>query len=424
VRVALRTLLGPGVDMPTGDLLHFITRLLVLLTTCTERRFAEYEPQGWWEFAGAEHRSPAYQKFLADGLSRTLVAAKAHEISARTGGEILVQLIFDMNRPFGHADRLLDGPTSDVWIDPWAAHLRSLGVKLRTEARVDAIACRDGRIASLTVARDGTATDVTADHYIAALPVEIMARLVTPAMAAADVRLAALGRLRTRWMNGIMLYVDRDVPVIHGHTIYIDAPWALTSISQHQFWPGVDLESLGDGRVEGILSVDISDWEAPGIVYGKPAMECTPDEIRDEVWAQLKRHLDRPGHEQLEDANLLGYFLDPDIVFPNPTRATNLEPLLVNTAGSWTHRPDAVTAIENLFLASDYVRTTTDLATMEGANEAARRAVNGVLDASGSREDRCELWSRSEPIVFVPARTYDLLRFKLGRPHQAHLLAP
>ena len=62
----------------------------------------------------------------------------------------------------------------------------------------------------------------------------------------------------------------------------------------------------------------------------------------------------------------------------------NLEPLLVNTVGSWAWRPNAATAIENLFLASDYVRTYTDLATMEGANEAARRATNDVLDAAGS----------------------------------------
>ena len=81
---------------------------------------------------------------------------------------------------------------------------------------------------------------------------------------------------------------------------------------------------------------------------------------------------------------MIDRFLDPAIVFPNPTGAANLEPLLVNTAGSWADRPDAVTRIGNLFLASDYVRTHTDLATMEAANEAARRAVNGILDATGS----------------------------------------
>ena len=157
-------------------------------------------------------------------------------------------------------------------------------------------------------------------------------------------------------------------------------------------------------------------------MYGKPAMQCSPSEIRDEVWAQLKLHLDDPGSDQLEDANLLGFFLDPDIVFPNPTRATNLEPLLINTAGSWTQRPNAVTAIDNLFLASDYVRTHTDPATMEGANEAARRAVNGVLDAAGSDERRCRIWARSEPIAFAPARAYELVRFRLGLGHQGVLL--
>ena len=202
---------------------------------------------------------------------------------------------------------------------------------------------------------------------------------------AAEPRLAGLHRLRTRWMNGVLFYLDRDVPLVHGHTIYIDTPWALTSISQAQFWPRVDLEQLGDGRVEGILSIDVSDWEREGIRFGKQAMFCSKEEVRQEVWAQLEAGLEDAGLDVLEDANVVTWFLDPSIVYPNPTQATNLEPLLINTAGSWDDRPEAVTAIENLFLASDYVRTHTDLATMEGANEAARRAVNGILDATGSR---------------------------------------
>ncbi|WP_030432876.1 hypothetical protein [Allokutzneria albata] len=45
--------------------------------------------------------------------------------------------------------------------------------------------------------------------------------------------------------------------------------------------------------------------------------------------------------------------------------------------------PTAKTRIANYFLAADYVRNDIDLATMEGANEAAREAVNALLDASG-----------------------------------------
>ena len=57
-------------------------------------------------------------------------------MSASTGGYILLQLLFDLSRPGGHADRVLNGPTNDVWIDPWLAHLRALGVDYRHEHQV------------------------------------------------------------------------------------------------------------------------------------------------------------------------------------------------------------------------------------------------------------------------------------------------
>src|SRR5207244_2785394 len=102
-------------------------------------------------------------------------------------------------------------------------------------------------------------------------PVEIMTFLRTPGLQQAAPSLANLQRLQTAWMNGIQFYLQHDVPVISGHTLYVDSPWALTSISQRQFWRGLNLAEYGDGRVGGILSVDISDWDAPGVLYGKPA---------------------------------------------------------------------------------------------------------------------------------------------------------
>jgi 15-cis-phytoene desaturase len=134
-------------------------------------------------------------------------------------------------------------------------------------------------------------------------------------------------------MNGIMFYLDRDVPLVRGHTIYIDSPWALTSISQAQFWKRFKLERMGDGRVEGILSVDVSDWEREGIVHRKQAIYCSKEQVREEVWAQLKTGLNDAGIDGLEDANVLAWFLDPSIVYPNPNEATNLEPLFDQHGG-------------------------------------------------------------------------------------------
>jgi hypothetical protein len=97
-----------------------------------------------------------------------------------------------------------------------------------------------------------------------------------------------------------------------------------------------------------------------------------------------------------------------------PGNETNVEPLLVNYVDTWKLRPEAITRIPNFFLASDYVRTHTDLATMEGANEAARRATNGILKASGSSAKPCEIWKLHEPEVLMPLRAYDRQRFRRG----------
>jgi uncharacterized protein with NAD-binding domain and iron-sulfur cluster len=406
-----------SLGIPADEHAWLVDRLLTLLTSCDERRYEQWDLQSWWVYVRAEERSPAFRKFLADGLTRTLVAARAREISARTGGLILAQLVFDLTRAGGRADRVLDAPTNEAWIDPWVAHLKTLGVDLRLSTPVQGLTVSGGRIAGVTTA----AGTVTADHYVAALPVEIMRMLAGPPLRALEPRLNGLDRLVTRWMNGILFYLDRDVPVVNGHAIYIDSEWALTSISQAQFWTGVDLERYGDGRVRGILSVDVSDWQTPGGRTGKVAARCSREEIHDEVWGQLTDHLNDGPEPVLDERHVLSWFLDPAIEFPNPSGATNSEPLLVNTAGSWADRPDAVTRIPNLLLAADYVRTNTDLATMEGANEAARSAVNAILAAHG-RRDRCRIYKLREPAVLGPARALDALRWRLfHRPARAPL---
>src|SRR6202041_3105165 len=140
-------------------------------------------------------------------------------------------------------------------------------------------------------------------------------------------------------------------------------------------------------------------------------------------WNQLKRSL-HVGEEQLRDEDLHSWFLDPDID-SDPARPgwlANVEPLLVNLVDTWALRPEATTGIPNLFLASDYVRTYTDLATMEGANEAAPRAVNGLLDAVDFAGSRCEVWPLHEPEILQPWRLYDAARYQAGLPWDTSLV--
>jgi len=413
-------------DIPHEEIAFFVTRMLGFATSCEDRYEVEFESQPFWDFIGAKTRSENYRRYLGQGMTRSLVAMRAEESSTRTVGRILLQLFYSILVPGRIFDRLLAGPTNDVWIDPWRRHLtQRLGVALEPNATLRSLNLEGDRLRSATIERNGRLTEVTADFYVAAMPVEGMRGLVTPEMARVAPSLSRLGELRTEWMNGIQFYIETDQPLADGHVIYLDSNWALTSISQRQFWRGYDLSEYGNGRVGGILSVDISDWTAAGNFNGRSALTAvTREEIKDEVWAQLKAALNGAGRPQIEDGNLVDWFLDPDIQLPNPGVVTNAEPLLINHAGSLALRPEAFTEISNLFLASDYVRTYTDLATMEAANEAARRATNAILAVSGVDAPPCELWQFDIPEAMRKAQVLDRVRFRMGLPNLLLAVSP
>jgi hypothetical protein len=122
----------------------------------------------------------------------------------------------------------------------------------------------------------------------------------------------------------------------------------------------------------------------------------------------------------LADLDLHSVHVDQNIVFERD-KILNHAPLLVHPPKSRAERPPAVTQIENFFLAADYVRTDTDLATMEAANEAARRAVNGILERAG-RADFARLWPLSESKWLHPLRAVDRRLFAHGLPHSLELV--
>lgn len=464
----------------------FATKVWQLITSCRARRENDYERLGWWQFTDGEHRDKAYQDLLARGLTRTLVAARAATASTKTGGDIFLQLIFNMANPSVATDRILDGPTNDQWLFPWHKFLVDKGVDYRFLSDVNKIDCENGKITGVWVYKIPADPDIfveavpekgklekfTADYYILATPVEVAAPLLLSdilkpfqtiqnfltniiysddtkkkledpsvsildvtndeiqkaAIMAADPTLTGIIELSNdvSWMTGVQFYLNEVVELNKGHIIFSDSPWAVTAISQSQFWPNFPMNKFADGVAKTVLSTDVSDWETPGILYGKPAQACTAEEIRSEVWEQMKRSLFVDGKPLLKDEMIHTWFIDRDIVFDSKQLlqgdylCKNTEPLLVNKVDTWRLRPESYCAIPNLFFAADYVRTHTDLATMEGANEAARRAVNNILEASGSDYPLCEIWDLHEPWEFAYYRWHDYKRYQKGLAWNEH----
>ncbi|WP_228823817.1 hydroxysqualene dehydroxylase [Nocardia blacklockiae] len=417
-RQTVGSVIATSARMPTTDALYFANRLLVFNTSCDARRLGQWERLPWRDFVGAAARSREFRALLSRTLTTLLVAAKDEQASTRTIGTMGEQFLGNPREigNDGPLDRVLDGPTNEAWIDPWVRRLRELGVRFET-AELRGLDVRDGRIAAArTVDGSGAAATVTADHFVLAVPVEVARSLWTPEILAVRPELAALDRLVVDWMAGIQLYLRRPTRIARGHVAYVDSPWSLTSIAQNQFWSRTRFSDRGDGTVQDCLSVDVSDWNTPGVLFGKPAKECTHDEIAREVWAQLRAHL--RDVDDLRDEDLHSWFLDPGIAWDDARRRnTNADPLLINTAGSWAARPEPHGALENLFLAGDYVRTNVDLATMEGACEAARAAVNALLDVAGSDAERCRMFTLYRAAELEPLRRQDADRYAAGQPN-------
>lgn len=421
IELIFRAIFETQTGLTSKDISFFARRVWQLMTSSKERRLAEYESVGWWQYLQADSHSEAYRNLFVLGLTRSLVAAKAEEASTRTVGDIFLQLLYTMLDPNVATDRVLNGPTNEVWIDPWLAFLTTKrGVKYHFGHETVKIHTSGNKISGFDIKlKDGTVKTIIENeaYYISAMPVERMYPLMSSELNRLDPSLYTLKELAkdVNWMNGIQYYLSELTPINKGHVIYTDSPWALTSISQKQFWKNIPLDKYGDGKVKDVLSVDISDWFTPGL-NGKKAVDCTKEEVKEEVWQQLKKSLNVNGLLVLKDENVLHWHLDSDIIFYPYAPATNEEPLLINKVNSWTLRPEAYTAIPNLFLAADYVRTFTDLATMEGANEAARRATNAILDAEKSSQPYCKIWNLYDPWFLAPLRWKDKKRFNKGLP--------
>ncbi|MFI6688993.1 FAD-dependent oxidoreductase [Streptomyces sp. NPDC050485] len=421
IRRAVTGVLGTFQRLPAGEVAYFVDRLAVFLTSCQERRDSQWEHTPWWTFTRAAQMSYDYQRILAVGVTRNIVATKAEEASTRTVGSLLEAFVFNAlgRGADGPLDRILNAPTNEAWIDPWVAQLRTLGVEFRVGWTVREVTYDGVKVTGVQVEDEtGTPRTVTADHYISALPVEHARPTWSAAMRAADPQLARCDQLRTDWMTGIQFYLTERPDTVHGHLDCIDSQWSLTAIAQAEHWPQRTFAAdYGDGSVADCLSVDISEWDKPGILYGKTAKQCTREEVAREVWAQLKAALNDTGKTVLSDSKLHSWFLDPgvsDIGTPNPK---NEDELLIHPTGTFHNRPSAGTTIPNFYLAGDYVAVPIDLATMEGANTSGRLAVNALLDRAGSTAPHCTVTSLYSAPELGFLKDTDRLRYRLGLPN-------
>jgi uncharacterized protein with NAD-binding domain and iron-sulfur cluster len=402
-------------NIPPQGAAHFADRIVVYLSSCDARRRGQWEYTPWAQFIAEDRYGEDYHSLLSRTFSHLLWATTAKQASVNILGKTFEWLIYnylgrDSNGP---PLRIFDLPTTEAFIGPWLSELRRLGVHLRNHHALKHFVVRDGRIAGARVRGPRGVGVVSADFYVCALPVALARERWTPEILALDPALAKMRNLIVGWGNGMKFYLRRHHPIVKGHVIYRDAPWVMGSISQAQFWAGDFATRYGDGTVHDCLAVVWVDWDAPGVLYGKPARKCTPDELAAEVWEQMKRHL-ATTESPLTDDLLHSWHIDPGLI-PKSDGFHNEDLVTLLTVGAWDSRPQAGSAIPNLVLAGDYVRNGGwEMGHMEAANVSGRIAANEIIDRAGSQQAHVEVIQPYRPSEWEPLKRIDAERYKRG----------
>jgi 15-cis-phytoene desaturase len=428
--LAMYELLGfASTHVSINALLFFVRRVLSFMLSGPQRRLKQYDAISWADFIEADKGNDAYRALLANGLTSSLVAMQPQHGSTLTVGTILTQILLDMLDPSKPAaDRVLNAPTSDAWITPWVTYLQSQGganFNIFYRHEVKSLGYDGGTITHVVVKNllTNAVSQVgeAADRYILALPLDIVQALLQndPDGIKTDAGLGLIDQLQTRWMNGVLFYLNREVDPPKGHVLYVGSRWAVTSIQPLQYWStGSASPVQNDARVKGILSAIISEWEASGETTSAEAKDApSVAAIVTEVWHELASRREPLlwlwGQAGLHDSDRIDdlTWLDDSISGVGTAAIKNAQPLLVNVVNSHQYRPQAQTAIPNLLLASDYVMTYTDLATMEGANEAGRRAVRSIMEQDNVANPP-GVWPMEEPAELAAIRLADDIFFE------------
>jgi hypothetical protein len=384
-----------------NDISTFLSRVLRYLVTSPLRRARELQNLSAYDFfvgrdntAGTRRFSYSshFDKYLLE-MPRVLAAFDSRWGDARTNLTTYLQLQLQMDRRDNKADGVLNGPTTESWLDHWYHHLVALGVRFVRGAaeRIDPPDKSVGLPPHLkprvrVTLADGTL--VTPDYAVVAVDAPAAERITAPMRAVGtggtvagldgfttsipppngplepgatrpkarrnpyamdEMGVVPWDRFQT--LAGIQFFFDTEFQLLRGHMYHSGSEWGLSSINQHGMWeqrPSL----VRDGHV-AVLSVDIGDFNTPSRHLvdehgrGRAARDCTADEIAAEVWRQITVAI-TSGAGNVAEALLpwpSWYALDQGLVMAcgpgqgGGPAVRNETPYLVPIVGDWNNRP-------------------------------------------------------------------------------------
>jgi len=289
-----------------------------------------------------------------------------------------------------HSVKMFNGPNSAALFHPWRKCLHDLGVNIFTQKKITMLNSHEGHIVDCLSEDNCT---FSGDYYVLATDYHNAKSILSNSNLLNSVNLDTKILDRCfEWSNGAQFYFSKLPEATHYNypglvTVYLESPWSLVSVLQSPpFWS--NLAKVNPSIYT--LSVTFTNATAKGVVYQKTLLECTPNEIKQELLSQCGI---------LQSDSMLGWHLDDSLQYVVNTAPANfneklpmgsfsqqLNNVLINhnmlftpVPGYYRSAPGAVTNIRNLYFAGEYCDTSYEIPTMEKACESGFHAANSIL---------------------------------------------
>lgn len=382
--------------IPVKESIWCLFKHIQFLMMCEQRQEKLFSGKSYGEFLNIENKSDNFKRFISTFIS-VIVAARL-ETEAIGCARLFNHSIFLIRttiKGFEHLSRtmIMNGPTSERLFKAWQKYLNDLGVNIHLGVGIKSIDINSNLVKSFTFS-DGTTA--TADHYICAVPLVVLADLVKQdALGDIEPSFLNVDQPKMEWSNSVQFFLKalpnkNAIPFQPGVlNLHIDSPWDIVSIVQGEgIWQNVDMPS----NMPYVLSATFSNVHANGVVFNKPLIACSKSEIFEELLTQMG----------FVDKNIIvGCHLDYELAImeedeyqqTNGFLRSHLAGNVYDGKRMLTYAPlclmrpnqkplTTVSQISNLYLAGEHIDTNYRTPTMEKAAESGQRCAIEIMSQS------------------------------------------
>jgi len=277
------------------------------------------------------------------------------------------------------------------------------GGEVRTRAVVRAIRFSGPRVSSVAL---DSGNEITADHYLAAVPHTALLDLLPPAVADREPVFSNLRRLETAPITGVHFWLDRPVLsepfltvldrttqwIFNKSLLFGGTGFSLSSSSRGAGIPARDLDRLGDHGFSGLgarhgVPASSSPLASPELRFTNHESRLISSTQYLQLVISASRSLIPLSRAEITDLCLR----ELREILPAARDARLLKATVIKetaatfspTPGSDRLRPAQASPVDNLFLAGDWTSTSWP-ATMEGAVRSGYLAAQAILSSDGS----------------------------------------